>query len=54
MSHLQLAQSAAAEARTVEGEQHGAVIEVLRARDEALHFRWRQDDRQPLPALRIR
>ena len=45
---------AAAQAGAVQRQQQRAVIEILRAGDQALHFLRAEDHRQPFPALRIR
>ena len=38
----------------VQDQQQRAVVEILRARDQALDFLRAQDDREASPALRIR
>ena len=49
---LQLQQLAAAQARAVERHQHRAVVEILRAGDQATHFVGAEDRRQPAMPLR--
>ena len=49
MAHL-----AAAQARAIQRQQQRAVIEVLRARDQPLHFVGAEHDREPQSLLRIR
>ena len=51
---LQVRHLAAAQARAIQRQQQRAVIEVLRAGDQALHFLLAEDDREASPVLRIR
>ena len=54
VADFQLARFAAAQAGAVEGQQQRAVIEILRARDQALDLVGTEHDRQAEPLLRIR
>ena len=54
VADFQLARFAATQARAVEGEQQGAVIEILCARDQALDLIGTEHDRQAEAPFRIR
>ena len=54
VADFELARFAAAQAGAVEGQQQRAVIEILRARDQALDLVGTEHDRQAEPLLRIR
>ena len=54
VADFELARFAAAQARAVERQQQRAVIEILRAGDQALDLVGTEDDRQAEPLLRIR